>query len=158
MTTQHHQSTRRLQIKRYAATNVDYKRFSAYRLRVEAVEAVNMDKNVFLYRRDPINPYTNDVTDTFFTVCSPADIAEFPVGTPNPGNVAPFFRNWFIELDFRTSQDAMNAWQLLVAELSNLVEAYDRLEDLALVEDFWIGPYPEPPFHGSASISEPIEP
>ncbi len=48
---------------------------------------------------------------------------------------------------------ATDAWQLIVRELSVLVDALNRLEELQLVEDFWIGPFPDDPFYGSASAS-----
>jgi hypothetical protein len=63
-------STRRLKVRRYKITNVDYLYFSVYRLRIEIAAATGMDRRVFLYRRDPANPYTEEATDTFFSVCS----------------------------------------------------------------------------------------
>lgn len=148
--------TRRLQLRRFAVRNVDSQWYSAYRLRVEAHAAENVDPNVFVYRRDPANPYTGDVTDTFFTVASPVDMSEFPPGQPNPGNAVPFFRQSWIELDFRSTFEAMQAWKLILLEVSTLLDALNRLDELQLVEQLWVGPFAPDPFHGSASVSEPI--
>lgn len=148
--------TRRLQLKRFAVRNINAQWYGAFRLRVEAHQAENMDPNVFMYRRDPANPYTSDATDTFFTVASPVDMAEFPPGQPNPGNAVPFFRKSWVELDFRSTEQAMQAWQLILKEVSTLIDAMNRLDELQMVEAVWVGPFPPDPFHGSASVSEPI--
>ena len=139
-----------LRLQRYAVTNVDAVRYSAYRLRVEAVEAVAMDTNVFVYRRGAPDPYTGEVTDTFFTVASPVDLAEIPVGAPAPGVTPPLLRLSFVELDFRTTRDAEDFWTLVQAELANLVLALNRLDELTLTDDFWI---PSPPAPGGSSSS-----
>jgi hypothetical protein len=143
---------RKIRVKRYQVYDVDYLYFSAYRMRMEIVEAVGMDTRCFLYRRDPVDPYTGDVTDTFFSVCSPVDMEEYPPGEPDPDKAYPFFRQSFVELDFRATSVAMAAEQLIVSELNVLVQALDRLEDLRLAEDFWIGPFPDV----DVSVSSPL--
>src|SRR5262245_29878407 len=124
------QPARRLHVKRYAVRNIDANYYSAYRMRVEVVAAENMDKRIFLYRRDPVNPYTNEPTDTFFTIASPADLEEFPPEEPDANKAFPFFRKDFVELDFRSLRIAMNAWQVILREISVLIEALNKLEDL----------------------------
>lgn len=142
-------TVRKLRVRRFAVTQIDSVYFSAYRFRVEAAEAVAMEKQVFLYRRAPPDPYTQEVVDTFFSVCSPVDMVEYPAEAPDPNKAYPFFRKDFVELDLRRLELALAAEALIVAELNVLVHALNRLEDLELADDFWIGPFPGDPDHGS---------
>ncbi len=146
---------RALKVKKLdAGTNVNYLFLSAYRLRIEIEQAVDMDDRVFLFRRDPTNPNTGDTLDTFFTVCSPVDMADFPPDEPDPAKQYPFFRRNWVELDFRATSQADEAYALIVAELQNLVFALNRLERLRTVETVWCGP---PPDDDSGHSSESME-
>lgn len=149
-------STRRLKVKRYKVTNVDYLYFSAYRLRVEIADATGMDRRVFVYRRDPASPYTDEATDTFFAVASPVDMAEYPPEEPDPNKSYPFFRKHFVELDVRAVSLALLAEQIIVHELNVLVHALNKLEDLDLAEEFWIGPFPGDVVEDGDSLSDSL--
>jgi hypothetical protein len=139
-----------LKIKRFKVLNVDYLGFSAYRLRLEVAEASNMDPRVFVYRRDPVDPYTNDQLDTFFTVASPVDMEEYPPENPDPQKAYPFLRKSFVELDFRATETALDAERIILSELNVLVVAMTRLAQLEQIEEFWIG---EPAPGDSLSVS-----
>jgi hypothetical protein len=144
---------RALKIKKLdAGPNVNYDWLSAYRLRVEIEQAVDMDARVFLYRRDPINPHTGEVRDTFFTVCSPVDMEDYPPEDPDPAKQYPFFRRDWIELDFRATSQADEAYAMIVLELNALIFALNRLESLDTVEEFWVGDAP-PDDPGNSSES-----
>lgn len=136
-------ATRRLKVQRYQVTNIDYLYFSAYRLKLQCTESANMDTRCFVYRRDPANPYTGEVTDTFFAVASPVDMAEFPPDAPDPRQAYPFFRLDTVELDLRQLELALVTEQLIVDELNVLVHALNKLEVLTPAESFWIGPFPD---------------
>mgnify|MGYP000597036515 CR=1 FL=1 len=143
---------RAIKLKKLAVLNVDYLYLSAFRLRVEVELTHGIEPQIFVYRRDLANPYTGDVLDTFFTIASPVDMAEYPSEEPDPQKAYPFFRKRFVELDFRSTALADEAWRLIVEEATTLVHALNRLEDLEPVEEVWIGPYPEDP---QGSLSEP---
>lgn len=122
-----------------AGPNVNYEYFSAYRLRVEIERAVGMDDRVFLYQRGPVNPHTGEAADTFVTVCSPVDMADYPPDEPDPARQYPFFRKNFVELDFRATSQAQEAYDLIVRELGVLCRALDRLEQLQEAAAVWVG-------------------
>lgn len=143
---------RKLNLKKFAVTNVNFEFIGAYRLRVVATDLCDSDTdpNVFLFRRDLPNPYTGTVQDTFFTICSPVDMAEYPVGGPDIALPYPFWRTNVIELDFRSVALADEAWTLIVREVDALLKALDRLELLKEVASIDVG---TPPFNCSSSSS-----
>ena len=143
-------STRCLRLQRYAVSGINATLYSAYRVRVEVIEAEGLDTNVFVYRRGSPDPYTGETTDTFFTVASHVDLAETPVGAPAPGVTPPLFRLRFAELDFRTTRDADEFWSAVQQELANLILALNRLDELTLTDDLWI---PSPPTSAGSSSS-----
>lgn len=135
---------RALKLKRLdAGTNVNYEFLSAYRLRIEVEESVEMDDRVFLYSRDPLNPHTGEQLDTFITVCSPVDMADYPPEEPAPAKQYPFFRRNWVELDFRATSQADEAWGLIVREVNNLIFALNRLTRLRVAETVWCGTAPD---------------
>jgi len=131
----------RLQLKRFSSSVVDYRFTSALRIRIEASDpdATGTDPAVFLYRRDPVNPYTSTHTDTFMTVCSPVDLAEYPVGAPSTASEYPFFRLHYVELDVRSTLYAKEIWLAIVREVQILLEAMERLAQLSLTETVNLG-------------------
>mgnify|MGYP001098188921 CR=1 FL=1 len=134
---------RRLQLRRYELQNVNYQWLGAFRLRVEALPEPTsdppMDTNVFIYRRDPVNPYTGTQTDTFFAVASPVDMSEYPVGAPSATTRFPFFRLNYVELDFRSSAQAEEAWRIIVHDVDNLLKALDRMDQLVPTTTITVG-------------------
>ncbi len=130
---------RRLKLTKYAVTHVNYDYLGAYRMRIEASDAEDVEPHVFLYRRGQVNPYTGTTSDTFFAVASPVDMAEYPPLAPDPNTSFPFFRLSFIELDFRATRLALEAYQTIVTEVDTLLKALDRLEQLTPVETVWVG-------------------
>jgi|JI10StandDraft_1071094.scaffolds.fasta_scaffold467061_2 hypothetical protein len=132
-------SPRGITLQRYEVLNVDYYYLGAFRLRVEATEALGMDDRVFLYQRGPINPYTNEATDSFVTVCSPVDMEDYPADEPDVRKTYPFFRKAEVELDFRTSAEAEEGWLAIVERVSNLVSSLNTLEDLTPTTSVRIG-------------------
>lgn len=144
---------RALKVKKLdAGPNVNYLHLSAFRLRIEIEEAIDMDDRVFLYQREPVNPHTNDYLDSFVTICSPVDMEEFPPEEPDPDKQYPFFRRNYVELDFRATSQAEEAFNLIREELNVLVIALNRLEQLHVAEEFWVGAGP-PDDSGSSSES-----
>lgn len=132
---------RRLLLTRRELTEVNYQQLGAFRLRVEVTDPDNTgaDPYVFLFLRGPLNPYDQTTQDDFHAVASPVDMAEYPVGEPNNATPYPFFRLDYVELDFRATKQAQDTWVLIVAEIDNLLRALDRMEDLVVVEEQWVG-------------------
>jgi len=134
---------RRLKLKRYELQNVNYQWLGAYRLRIEAERESTsdppMEEYVFMYRRDPVNPYTNTYVDTFFAVASPADMSEYPVGSPSPSSRFPFFRLNYVELDLRTLGEVEEVWNTIVHDVDNLLKGLDKMDNLVPTMDIVVG-------------------
>lgn len=138
-------ATRTLSLVRSEAGRYEYQYFGALRLRVDVVDAVHIDPHIFVYRRDMSSPYTPDAspTDTFFAVASPADMDDYPLDNPDAKKAFPFFRKRVVELDFRSTLLADEAWQVIVQEAAVLIHATNKLEILKHAETVPIGPFPE---------------
>lgn len=145
----------RLKITRKQLTQVNYQYLGAFRLRVEVSDADNTgaDPHVFLFLRRPINPYDHSVLDDFLAVASPVDLAEYPVGEPRDGTTYPIFRLDYVELDFRATSQAEETWLLIVQEVDTLLKAMNRMEQLVVVEETWVGALPDTGNSQSASQS-----
>ena len=63
-------TTRRIRLTRYAAQNVNYTYYGAYRMKVAVtdVEGDDLNKYVFIFRRNPVSPYTGANCDEFMEV------------------------------------------------------------------------------------------
>lgn len=148
-------ATRSFTLVRREAGRVEYQFFGAMRVRVDVENAVDFDPNIFLYRQDLQTPYAPDdnVNNTFLSICSPADIADYPIGGPDPEKAFPFFRISYVELDFRSTYMADTFWQTLVAEAGVLLHAFNKLEELQETEVAQIGPFPEDARLPGSSVS-----
>jgi hypothetical protein len=147
---------RRLKLTKYQVTEVNYQFLGAFRLRVEVTDPTDSgaDPYVFVYNRRPVNPYNQEVTDDFHAVASPGDLAEYPVGEPNGQTAYPFFRLDYVELDFRSTEQAERVWQLIVAEVDVLMKSLDRMETLVPTDETWVGAAPDAGASDSASLSD----
>lgn len=147
---------RRIKLVKSQVQNVNFQYLGAFRLRIEVTEAYEMDRNVFVYRRDSPTPNTTEVKDTFFAVASPVDMEEYPPGAPDPKHTFPFFRLAFVELDLRAVSLADSVWSTIKSEVCALVNGLDLLERLRPIEEFWCPgppPPPEPPPMSISSVS-----
>lgn len=146
---------RRLKLTKSQLTEVNYQYLGAFRLRVTASDPTDSgaDPYVFLYNARPVNPYDDTVTADFMAIASPGDLAEYPVGEPDANTTYPFFRLDYVELDFRSTEQAERAWLLIVAEVDTLMKALDRMEQLVPTDEVWVGAAPDAGASESASTS-----
>lgn len=124
-------------LKRLAAEKVNLYYIGAYRMRVEASNArgEGLDPYVFIYKRGTLNPYTGEYCDEYQAVCGPADMAEIPALAPVEDQAWPFYRLSYIELDFRSEETAMAAWDIIQTEVAILVEGMGGLTNLVEQEE-----------------------
>ena len=136
---------RRLKLSRSQLTQVNYQYLGAFRLRVDVSDPTDSgaDPFVFLYNAAPVNPYNGEQRADFLAVASPVDLSEYPAGEPNDATTYPFFRLNYVELDFRSTEQAERAWELIVLEVDNLLKALDRMEQLEVAEETWVGAAPD---------------
>ncbi len=142
-----------LKLLRYELTEANYFYLGAFRLRIEASDdlATGADPNVFLYRRNPPNPYDGTVVDNFFAVAGPLEMADYPVGEPDATKTYPFFRLPFVEVDLPSTATATDFWNLIIREVDQLLITLDRLESLAPSLSVHVGTLPTVPVPSSDS-------
>lgn len=143
-------TTRRIRLTRYGVTTVNFNNYGAYRLRVEVtgVEGADLDENIFIYKRNPPSPYTNQDCDNFEAVAGPPQLASIPAGEPDPDLQWPYYRLNYVEVDVASATEGDAIWKQIQEEVCTLVSAMEKLTQLQAVEDVWC---PSPPDSGSAS-------
>lgn len=152
---------RRLQLVKSALTEVPYQWVTAFRLRLDAfsIPEAPADPHVFLYRRDTANPYDGSVNDTFFSICGPVEMADYPVGEPSSETPYTFFRLNYIEVDVYSRTIANRLYNEVVEEVDNLLKALDLLDTIVPLSTVEVGnPLPATPTSDSSSSSMSAEP
>ena len=146
---------RGIKLRRAQIKNANHWHLRGFRLDVRVMEAIGgMDQYVFVFRRHPPDPYTGVIFDEFCGVASVVDLAEYPVGAPDPDSgTHPFFRSDHVCLDVRSSAHHDEVWLSIQNEVCNLVEALDRFDILEVAEEIWCGEQPEEEVSESASES-----
>ena len=146
-------TTRRIELTRYAAENINYTYYGAYRMKVAVtdVEGDDLDKYVFIYQRKAPSPYTGSSCDEFCAVVGPSQLGDVPAGAPDPDKNWPFYRLDYVELDFMSAEQAEQAWTEIQAEVCRLVGAMDDLEKLQAISDVWCPSAPDPSSQSESS-------
>ena len=146
-----------LKLQRYQAQEIQYKKGCAVRLRIVVTDAVNIDPNIFVYLRSPVNPHTGDTSDVFQTVASPYDMEVYPVDDPETNTTYPFYRTSMLELDFPSVTLADEAWTKIIALAQVLINASKKLDTLSLIAEVTVGdpaaPEPSQSLSSSTSLS-----
>jgi hypothetical protein len=139
-------TTRRIRLTRYAAQNVNYTYYGAYRMKVAVTSVMgdDLDKYVFIFKRNAVSPYTGSNCDEFMAVAGPSQMGDVPAGAPDPDKNWPFYRLDSVELDFMSAEQAEQAWVEIQAEVCRLVSAMDDLENLSAISDVWCPSAPDP--------------
>lgn len=129
----------RIQLRRLAVENLNFRAFAAYRMRIEvvAVEGPDLDRNIFIYQRVTEDPYSTNVPmDIFCAVAGPAEIASIPPTAPILLQRYPFYRLDFVELDFSSTFHADQAWNEISTEALRLSHAMERFANLSVIDTF----------------------
>lgn len=147
--------SRALKLVRYGVKNANVWYMKAFRIRIEATDAEDMSDRVFVYQREPVDPYTGNQLDLFCSVAGPVDMSEYPPEEPPEDGSTPFFRKNFIEVDVRSTSHADELWEIVKTEVCNLIDALDRLETLEVQDESQCGT-PTTSESSSASSSEAI--
>jgi hypothetical protein len=90
----------------------------AYRLKIQAYGAVNMPNEIFLYQQER-DPITGLPVDAFVTVCTAADLEQFPVGTTTLGE-PPFYRLADVDVVEPTLERVGLFWESVLAAVTEL--------------------------------------
>lgn len=145
-------SDKSLKLQRYQSQEVQYKQNAAVRLRIVVTDATNIDANIFVFLRSPLNPHTGETSDMFQTIASPYDMEVYPVDEPDETTTYPFFRSNMLELDFPSITLANDAWTRIIAMTQSLITSSKKLDVLSLVEEVTLGDASAP--NPSQSLSD----
>ncbi len=106
-------------------------RTQGYRMLVSATNAAGgLPNEIFVYQRVSAGL---TYTDQFTNIASPADITEYPVGSPVSSEV-PFFRLDSIDLVFRNIALADDAWAGIKSDVNELIQTLKFFENLTVQE------------------------
>lgn len=123
-----------------------------FRLLVTAADGNNMSEAVFRYRAIPIQPSQAERSGHFDGVCSPADLAEYPLDEPHADADPPWFRSATADLVFRSRYDLEQAWADIQEDVQGLVSALDLMDSLALGTEAIIGTLAEDSSSSSSGV------
>ena len=149
-------SDKSLKLQRYQSQEVQYKQNAAVRLRIVVTDATNIDANIFVFLRSPLNPHTGETSDMFQTIASPYDMEVYPVDDPDSETSYPFYRTSTLELDFPSVTLADEAWTKIIGLTQVLITASKKLDTLSLITEMTIGddsaPNPSQSLSDSTSV------
>jgi len=87
-----------IDVSREAISDFNVANKIAYRLRMQASNAVNMSNNIFLYEKVPAEALSLEVDDNFVAVCKPGDLETYPIDEPLEAQEYPFYRLPVVDL------------------------------------------------------------
>lgn len=132
-----------IKLQRLEIDSANHAHLGVWRCRVEAVDPVGeMDPNIFLFRRHPLDPHTGLNADKFITVATIADLSIYPVDDPDPGNSRQFYRTDVVELDFESQSDYLRFWVEIQRIVRELVSGLILADNLIVAEEVQIGDLP----------------
>ena len=101
----------------------------AYTLRIVVTDAVDMDKEVFMFQRGAGKPPTSDedIQDSFVCIADPVDMDEVPKGAPDLANEMPYYRLSEVTLSFRSITELVETKQDIVNDLKDLIRALNQM-------------------------------
>lgn len=123
-----------------------------YRLVVRVDDAVDIDRNVFLYLALPLRESDVEQKAIFQGVCSARDMTDWPIGEPAPSAEPPWLRHHEVDLLFPSQYELNAAWTLLREELDDLCRTFSELVYIGNSEQLEFGTLPEESESASESV------
>ncbi len=120
-----------------------------FRLQCEVIDAINVTKDVFLYKRSIVDPLLADQADHFIAICSPFDLATYPANEPDAEQDPPFFRKNVIDILLPSVTQVVEVRSSIQSQLLNLLMLLRNLDNLTDESPFWINGYEEAPSTGA---------
>lgn len=112
-------------------SNFTFGSVTGFRFTVTATSPVGLpDAGIFRYLAIPLQPTDTVQHAEFDGVCSPVDMAEFPLTAPALNANPAWFRLSTLDLLFRTRAEAEDALQSLYSEVQILLNSYDLTTQL----------------------------
>lgn len=108
------------------------------RVRIQAVDSVDMPLKVFAYLTLPMDPTTGTRAAAFDHVCSPADLEDFPVDEPIPGITPEWFRLDYVDLLVRSWEEVTDIIDKVKEDVQVLRDTLATMDTLSSHESVWI--------------------
>ncbi len=111
---------------------------SFFYVRMEILDAIDMPKEIFLWRRNLYDPTSGEQHDEFVTVCGVYDLVTYPANEPLEGSSPAFFRRatGIIKApSMVTADEALQEAKDMISLLARLVDLASQLE---VVQTVWL--------------------
>lgn len=112
---------RYLKVRKYVQSTYVEGRTQGYRFRLEVIEAVNIDAEVFVHQKLPAAA-SGEIPTVFSNVASMVDLEEYPVGY-SADNPEVFFRESFCDVVVRTLDQMEESLEDIQEDLTALLNA-----------------------------------
>lgn len=120
-----------------------------FRLQCEVVDAINVTKDVFLFKRSIVDPLIEEQADHFIAICSPFDLATYPANEPDLEQDPPFFRKSQMDILLPSVTQVVEVRASIQSQLLTLLLLLRNLDDLSAEAPFWLNGYEEAPSTGA---------
>ena len=105
-------------------------RHDGIRVRMEAIDACEMDAEIFAYRMLPVNPATSETAGHFSHVCSPVDMEEYPKDAPRTGDEPRWFRLAYVDVLLRSTAEVDNFIAAVQSDVNRLLTTLNLMDTL----------------------------
>lgn len=112
---------------------------TVYRLKLEAIDAYGMPKEIFLYHEGPDDPTNNQLKRVLDRVCNTRDLVDYPAYEPDPNLPDQFFRLDFIDLLFYNLDELEETYNLIIRDINLLIESIYKIQKLKEEEVIELG-------------------
>jgi hypothetical protein len=110
----------------------------SFDMKVETLNATDMPTEVFVFQAGVAPVRTNqqpEPTDYFISIADPVDLEELPIGSADPANGIPFYRETTVFFRARCLEDLDEAWNFIQEDVQGLVDALNTGLDEVETED-----------------------
>jgi hypothetical protein len=122
---------RGISLRRYEeSTTFILNRGNAFRVRIEAYDNEGMPAEIFLHQKRLLDAEKQVEGEDFCAIAAPDDFAKYPVNTPTPTQVPPFYRKKEIDVLVESREQALELWSLINTRVCALVEALNKKDIL----------------------------
>jgi hypothetical protein len=120
-----------------------------FRLHCEVTDALNVTRDIFLFKRSIADPLNDEVIDEFIAICSPFDLSTYPANEPDAQQDPPFFRKSEFDILLPSVASVVEVRTSVTSQLVSLLNMLKNLDRLQDEEPFWINGYEEAPSTGA---------
>jgi len=105
-------------------------RGDAFRIKITASNAVNMQNEIFLFVQGPKDASTGTTHEYFLGVATPDDLVTFPLNNPDTTMDPPFYLKDTIDVLVESREVADYIWTEVQAQVKTLIDALNNKDYL----------------------------